>query len=171
MSQNVALKKIQVANRQKQASELFLKNISVTKISQIFGVDRRTVQRDLQQVKFSFGRSVPSEQAYKLLQQTNYEHNWIYGELVKHLNKANTHEQSIAYIKIIQKHWTSKAILLSKIGIFDCIASMLDEKHDLANESILIKEEKKKEPEKPNKKFITLKESHGCQKDFKSKSL
>src|SRR3989338_979257 len=79
MSQNVPVKQIQVDERRRKVSELYLKNMSITKLSEMFGVDRKTIQRDLRQVKFSFVQSRPSEEMYMYAMDLMVQHGAIYG--------------------------------------------------------------------------------------------
>lgn len=145
MSQNVPLKKIQVAERQKQVSDMYLKNMSITKISEMFGVDRKTIQRDLQQVKFNFAKSTPSTEMYVYATVTLGEHALAYNEATKLFCQIKTHREAIEYLKILNKMWETKAKFLAKIGLFDSLPSMVGEKYNLAKDvySMLPKDKKK----------------------------
>lgn len=136
MSQNVAVepKKIQIANRQKMVTELYLKNMTVTKISETVGVDRKTIQRDLRRVRMDFSKVVPSEEAYKLLRDLLYDHSIITCKAMERFTQRYDSKLALKYAPVALKLWESKARLLTKIGVFDSIP-VLDENHPLLKET------------------------------------
>ena len=135
MSQNVPTKKIQVEERRRKVSELYLKNMSMTKLSEIFGVDRKTIQRDLKNIKFTFVQSRPSDEMYLYALETMLQHAALYETASDLFQQAITHEQTTEYLRILNKMWATKAQFLAKIGMFDALPAMIDEQHDLGKQS------------------------------------
>ncbi len=165
MSQNAPMKKIQVAARQSKVADLYLKNISINRISEIFGVDRKTIQRDLQQIKFNFRRSVPNEVSYKIVRYVLFEHSLIFQQTMDCLNQAKTHKDGRGYLEILKRLWDSKTAFLEKIGIFEGIPEMLGKEHDLYEQTLNFTEKLAKDSAKRKKELDKATEQEKIEKD------
>lgn len=152
MSQNVPVKKIQVEERRKKVSELYLKNMSITKLSEMFGVDRKTIQRDLRQVKFSFVQSRPSEEMYMYALDLMVQHGAIYAAAQDLFHRSTSRQEAAEHLRILNKMWATKAQFLAKTGIFDALPAMIDKEHDFGKQVFtFLTNQRKNAQNKPGK--------------------